>query len=170
MAMGPKTERDQAIRKLAELIGEIRVAMLTTVTEDGALWSRPLLTQRARFDGDLWFITKAESAKVREVQQHRRVSLSYAKPEANAYVTVAGTAQVVSDPKKAEELWDASYQRWFPGGPSDPDLALIRVSAERAEYWEAPTLTWPFVAGFVVTAPDQTDDPEFHARIVLKKD
>ncbi len=168
--MDAQTDHDRAIRKLAELIGEIRVAMLTTVTEDGALWSRPLLTQRARFDGDLWFITRAESAKVREVQRHRRVSLSYAKPEANAYVTVSGTAEVVSDPKKAEELWDPSYQRWFPGGTSDPDLALIRVRAERAEYWEAPTLTWPFVAGFVVMAPGQRDDPGFHAKIVLKKD
>jgi general stress protein 26 len=167
--MSPHTERDQAIRKLAALIGEIRVAMLTTVTEEGALWSRPITTQRARFDGDLWLITKLQSPKAREVRQHRQVSLSYVQPEENIYVSVSGTAELVLDPKKVEELWDSSYRAWFPGGPSDPDLALIRVSVERAEYWDAPALTWPFVAGFVVLAPEQRDNPEYHARVVLKK-
>jgi general stress protein 26 len=168
--MNPQAEREQAIRKLAELIEKIRIAMLTTVSEDGTLWSRPITTQRARFDGDLWFITRLESPKAREVRQHRQVSLSYVRPEENAYVSVSGTAQLVSDPKKAAELWDPSYQDWFPGGPSDPHLVLIRVSVERAEYWDAPALTWPFVAAFVVLAPEQRDDPEFHAKIVLKKD
>ncbi len=168
--MSPHTEREQAIRKLAELIGQIRIAMLTTVTEEGALWSRPITTQRARFDGDLWLLTKLESPKARKVRQHRQVSLSFVRPEQNVYVSVSGTAELVSDPKKAEELWDPSYQCWFPGGPSDPHLALIRVSVERAEYWDAPALTWPFVAGFVVLAPEQRDNPEFHARIIRKND
>jgi general stress protein 26 len=167
--MDPQTEREQAIRKLAELIGKIRIAMLTTITEEGSLWSRPITTQRASFDGDLWFITKLDSPKAREVGLNRRVSLSYARPEENVYVSVSGTAQIVSDPKKAEQLWDPSYQRWFPGGPGDPSLALIRVSVERAEYWDAPALTWLFEAGFVVMAPEQRDNAEFHARIVLKK-
>lgn len=168
--MDSPADRAEAVRKLADLIGEIRVAMLTTVTEDGALRSRPLLTLKCEFDGDLWFITKAESAKVREVEGHPRVSLSYAKPEANTYVAVSGTARVVSDPQKAADLWDPSFQHWFPSGPADPTLALIRITAARAEYWEAPPLTWPFVAGFVVTAPGQWDDPAFHASIVLTND
>jgi general stress protein 26 len=168
--MSRHTEREQAICKLAELIGKIRIAMLTTVTEGSSLWSRPITTQRARFDGDLWLITKLESPKAREVRQHRQVSLSYVNPTENTYVSVSGTAELVSDPEKVKELWDPNYQCWFPGGPSDPHLALIRVSVERAEYWDAPALTWPFVAGFVALAPEQRDNPEFHARIVLKKD
>jgi general stress protein 26 len=167
MAMRPQTERDQAIQKLAALIGEIRIAMLTTVTEEGALWSRPITTQRTVFDGDLWFITKLESPKAREVGLNRRVSLSYVRPQENIYVSVSGMAQIVSDPQKAEQLWDPSYLRWFPGGPDDPSLVLIRVRVERAEYWDAPALTWPFEAGFVVLAPEQRDNPEFHARITL---
>jgi general stress protein 26 len=165
-----QAQREQAVRKLAELIGKIRVAMLTTITEEGSLWSRPLLTQRARFDGDLWFITRLDSPKAREVARNRQVSLSYVRPEENVYVSVSGTAQLVSDPKKVEELWDPSYQGWFPGGPGDPHLVLIRVGVERAEYWVAPDLTWPFVAQFVVLAPEQRDNPEYHARIVLRKD
>ena len=63
-AMNSAIDRDSAIRKLAELIGEIRVAMLATTTEDGSLRSRPITTRQARFDGRIWFFTKRESPKV----------------------------------------------------------------------------------------------------------
>ena len=62
--------RDQAIRTVAEIIGRIRIAMLTTLTGDGAFRSRPITTHGARFDGDLWFLTRMGSAKIEEVRQH----------------------------------------------------------------------------------------------------
>ena len=40
--MDTPMDRDSSIRKLAELIGEIRIAMLTTTTEDGSFRSRPM--------------------------------------------------------------------------------------------------------------------------------
>ncbi len=165
--MNSKTERDQAVRKLAELIGKTRIAMLTTLTEAGAFRSRPVTTHGARFDGDLWFLTRLDSSKLEEVRQHHRAGLTYAKPNDNIYVSISGTAQILVDQSKAKKLWDPGYQTWFPGGPSDPDLALIKVTVELAEYWAAPALTWPLSAGFVVMAPGQRDDPRFHARIVL---
>lgn len=165
--MAHDTEREQAVGKLAALIRQTRIGMLTTLTEEGAFRSRPVTTHGARFDGDPWFLTRVDSAKLDQVRQHRRVGLTYAEPTHNTYVSLSGTAQVVLDRAKAEELWDPSYQGWFPGGPSDPDLALIKVTVERAEYWAAPALTWPLSAGFVVMASDQRDDPWFHASIVL---
>ena len=164
------TEPKSDIDKLAELIAEIRIAMLTTVAENGRLWSRPITTQRAAFDGNLWFITKLDSPKVLEVARHRQVSLTYARPDKNAYVSVSGTAQLVRDSAKAKQLWDPSYESWFPGGPTDPHLALLCVTIDRAEYWDAPALTWPFEAGFVVLDPEQARNPEFHARITWHPD
>jgi hypothetical protein len=34
----------------------------------------------------------------------------------------------------------------------DPDLALLRVDVERAEYWDAPSGTMAEIAGFVKAA------------------
>ena len=97
------------------------------------------------------------------------MGLTYNSPGHNMYVSLSGTARGVVDQKKAADLWDPSYQTWFPGGPHHPDLALIHVSVERAEYWSAPALTWPLAARFVAMAPEHRDDPEFHARIVLHR-
>jgi general stress protein 26 len=165
MPMDRITSRDPKLRKLADLIGDIRFGVLTTIAEDGSLWSRPISTQQATPDGELWFFAKLDSPMANELRHHRRVSLCYAQPVDCSYVSISGTCELISDPSKAEELWDASYQKWLPGGPGDPSLILVRVTVERAEYWDAPSATWPLEAGFAMMPPDKRDDPEHHAQI-----
>lgn len=137
------------IKKLAELIKGIEVAMLTTVAEDGTLRSRPMVTQKAEFDGTLWFFTPAGAPKVGEVGHDRRVNVSYASPDDNRYVSVSGTAELVRDRQKIEELWNPVLKAWFPDGLQDPELALLRVNPERAEYWDSPSSTLVHLVGFV---------------------
>ena len=42
------------------------------------------------------------------------------------------------DPAKAEELWNESLKAWFPDGPHDDGVVLIKVHAGTAEYWDTP--------------------------------
>ena len=56
-------------------------------------------------------------------------------PASDAYVSVSGRASVVEDDARKKRMWSKFAQAWFPGGPEDPDLALIRVQIEEAEYW-----------------------------------
>lgn len=125
------------VKKLGELIEEINIAMLTTVDEDGTLRSRPMGTQQIEFDGDLWFFTGADSAKVEEVRQEQQVNVSYADPKQQRYVSVSGVAQVVRDQQKMKELWNPIFKAWFPEGLDDPNLALLKVHVTKAEYWES---------------------------------
>jgi len=164
------TNRGPKRGKLAELIGDIRFGVLTTIAEDGSLWSRPISTEQANPDGELWFFAKLDSPLANELRRHRRVSLCYAKPVDCSYVSISGTCELISDRSKAEELWDPSYQQWLPGGPGDASLILVRVTVEGAEYWDAPSATWPLEAGFAVLAPEKRDDPEFHAKIEMRNE
>lgn len=132
------SDRQDHIRKLAELIKDVDIAMLTSRKADGSLVSRPLGTQEVEFDGDLWFATGADSEKVAEITADPRVNVSYASKGKNTYVSVAGTASVVRDRAKIDELWSPAMKIFFPGGKDDPNLALIRVRAESAEYWDGP--------------------------------
>jgi general stress protein 26 len=144
-----ETTRDEAIAKLTEFIKDIRIAMLTTQTPEGSLRGRPMATQEAPFDGDLWFFTSAASPKVDEIEEEHHVQLSYASPEDNRYVSVSGRATVVRDRAKAEELWSPAMKAWFPDGLDDPDLALLRVQVEGAEYWDSPSSTMVHIVGLV---------------------
>ncbi len=128
--------REEAIRKIAELISQVPVAMLTTTSSRGWLRSRPMIAQKIPFDGDLWFLTSRSAAKAGDVRDRRQVNVSYASPERDCYVSIAGMATLVTDEERSRQLWYNAYDMWFPKGAADPDLILIRVQAEEAEYWD----------------------------------
>ena len=65
-----------------------------------------------------------------------QVNLAYADIGSNTYVSVAGKAEVVLDRELVKRFWNPHVSAWFPKGLDDPDLALIKVTAEGAEYWD----------------------------------
>lgn len=138
------------IEKLRELIKGVRVAMLTTVEADGHLRSRPMMTQEPDgFDGDAWFFTDHDSAKVGEIERDRHVNIAYSDPDSQRYVSLSGTATLLRDRDKIHELWSPIAKGWYPDGPDDPRLALLRVRVEKAEYWDSPSGRMVQLAGFV---------------------
>ncbi|MES3037661.1 MAG: pyridoxamine 5'-phosphate oxidase family protein, partial [Bdellovibrionota bacterium] len=79
---------DKDIKKLGEMIKGIKIAMLTTVDMDGNLYSRPMMTQEAEFDGTIWFFTSRSSGKIYSMRNDVHVNLSYANTEDNRYVSI----------------------------------------------------------------------------------
>jgi general stress protein 26 len=142
--MSPSEPGDFA--KLGELIRDIRVALLTTVDCDGGLHTRPVQTLQVEADRTLWFFTDWSSPKVDELHHDVRVSLGYADLTKNVYVAVSGSGSLFRDLKKAKQLWSIEQRAYYPAGPEDERLALLRVVIERAEYWIAPGRTSYLVA------------------------
>ena len=130
--MSTPTANPEAIEKVRDLIKGIDTAMLTTVTSEG-LVSRPMKTQEVEFDGDLWFITKKDTSKYEELLHNRHVNVIYAD---SSYVSIRGEAELVQDPAKMKELWNAAYEKLLDVSYDDPSLVLIKVRADTAEYWE----------------------------------
>ena len=141
--------RSDDVRNLGKLIEGIDFAMLTTVCNDGSLRSRPMSTQQFEFDGTLWFFTSTDTAKVGEIQHDQHVNVSYAKPSDQKYISVTGRASLVNDRAKIKELWNPVHKAWFPEGPDDPRLALLKVDVDKAEYWDSPSSTVMHIIGFV---------------------
>ncbi|HEX2902418.1 MAG TPA: pyridoxamine 5'-phosphate oxidase family protein [Jatrophihabitans sp.] len=127
---------DDSTAKLAELLKKFRIAMLTTVDSDGRLTSRPMAVQEAEFDGDLWFFAQRDAHQVANVRTQPEVGVALASKD--AWVSIHGRAAVVDDNAKAHELWNSAVEAWFPDGPDDPNVVLLKVIAEGAEYWDSP--------------------------------
>ncbi len=132
-----ETTRSETLNKLNELIKEIDFAMLTTQEADGTLRSRPMSTQETESDGDLWFFTSIDTAKVDEMKREKHVNVSYADKSNQRYVSVSGRATVLRDQQKINELWSPALKIWFPNGKDDPNLGLIKVRVTEAEYWDS---------------------------------
>lgn len=124
--------------RLKELIESVRIGLLTTVDFNGLLHTRPVETLRCDIDGTLWFFTDHQSPKAHELTHDMRVSVGYADPSKKIYVAVAGHARILRDKVLAAQLWSCAQRAWYPRGPEDEHLCILRVSLERAEYWETP--------------------------------
>ncbi len=127
------TNNQEAIAKVRELIKNIDTAMLTTVSEEG-LVSRPMKTQEVEFDGDLWFLTKKDTGKFHELLRNRQVNVAYA---GKSFVSIRGEAELVEDVDKVKSFWNAAYEELLETTYDDPNLVLIKVNPETAEYWDA---------------------------------
>ncbi len=138
----------EAKQKLWSMIKTIQVAMLTT--DDGThLRSRPMVASQKEFDGTLYFLTRANSPKTDEVEAKERVNVSYADAHRQDYVSLSGRARIVRDRATVDAHWSEAARTWFPKGKDDPDLAVLQVEVEEAEYWDAPSSTMLYAYGYL---------------------
>ena len=124
---------------LRDLVKGIKFAMMVTRDDKGALHSRPMTLQESEFDGDFWFFASRTRGPAPELIRDGSVNLAFANPKSSAYVSVTGRAELSGDRAKMKELWNPMYKAWFEKGLEDPDLTLIRVKVENADYWESPS-------------------------------
>jgi general stress protein 26 len=87
-----------------------------------------------RPDADTYFSTSIESPKIAEIEADPHVLITFQGH--NEFVSIEGTATVVRDRALIDRLWAEDWRLWFPEGRDDPTLCLLKVSAERGEYWD----------------------------------
>lgn len=124
---------------LWDLIKDIKFGMLIHRHRDGTLQGHPLTTQNKSIDEGsvLYFFISQKSDMAGRLREDGNVNVSYADTGADNYVSIAGTASFSNDSAKKEELFTVMAKAWFPGGVTDPDLALLEVRISHAEYWNA---------------------------------
>jgi general stress protein 26 len=123
-------------KKLADIMKDIDICMMTTVGAYGHLHSRPMSNNRnVTWDGDTWFFSRSDSSQVKEIERDANVNLAYSVPDEILFVSVTGRGEIVKDDQKKKELWYEELERWFPKGPEDSEIVLIRVQGRKAAYW-----------------------------------
>jgi general stress protein 26 len=126
------------MEKLKDLIDGMDTAMFTTMTREGRLASRPLRMQEIDDEGAMWFVTDRDSHKAEEIEAHPQVNISFVAPQDNTYVSISGRAGVLFDKARLHDLWSPAMMVFYPDGLDDPDLCVLRVEMESAEYWDSP--------------------------------
>ena len=136
--------------KLREMIKDIDLCMLTTVDESDDLHSRPMsLNSDVDEEGNLWFFTSSNSHKASEIERTPNVNVSFIDTKQQHYVSISGMAELVRDRGKIKELWKPVLKAWFPDGPEQADVALLKVNVRKAEYWDSPSSTISYALSFV---------------------
>ena len=132
----PESAEQRARRRAVEIAQDARFCMLTSAAGNGALHARPMTPQQVTDQLEAWFFVSRSSEQAADVARRPRVNLSF--DGSTDWLSVAGRATVVDDRALVKEMWNPVVEAWFPDGPDDPDLVLLKVDAESAEYWKAP--------------------------------
>jgi general stress protein 26 len=130
-----RTEQQQR-KELYARIKKTKTCLLMTHDAVGGMHVRPMHTQQVEAAGIVWMFMSARGRLAEQIAANPDVLLTYGHPSDGAYAAVRGQAIAVHDIEKAKELWTAVAGAWFPGGPEDPTLALLRVTMSWAEAWE----------------------------------
>lgn len=121
---------------VVEKLREAKWVMLTTALADGTLLSHPMSPQEITDDADVWFFVGLQGGQADALRAGPHVNLAVSK--AGSWLSVAGRAEFVEDRAKVEELWDGEVDAYFEGGKDDPNLGLLRVSTDSAQFWGVP--------------------------------
>lgn len=142
------SERDIA-RACLDLMASAPAAHLATIDAGGRPAIRAMLNLRceARYpnlveifaphDRDflVYFTTNTSSAKMRQIAADPEAAIYYCDADAFHGVQLQGRIEVVSERAITDRLWQAGWERYYPGGPSDPDYAILRLRPACISGW-----------------------------------
>ena len=120
-----------------QIIQSVGVGMLAT-RFGGGLRARPVEPRPDRATGLIWILTDDRSAKDHEIEADPEVALIVIDAGDKAYLSLTARAVVLRDSATVAAVWRESDRTWWPQGPDDPNLRLLRLEPQRAELWDGP--------------------------------
>jgi general stress protein 26 len=133
---------ERSLKDISEKMRDIDFAMLSTMTEGGAIAARPMSNNRqVEFDGDSYFFTLDSTRTVGDIRRDPRVGLSYQGKSGALglkpfFITIEGRGELIDDKGRFAEHWTKDLDSWFREGIDTPGLLLVKVVAERLHYWD----------------------------------
>ena len=160
------------LQKFYELVDDIKIAMMTTRRADGHLESRAMANQKRAEGADLWFVTSADSSKLRDIEYDPHVNLAYYNQKSYEWVSASGIARISRDRAKIAELYAPDWKAWFgeegdprQGTANDPRIVLIAVDVHAAVFLEVnkprPVVLFELVKGWLTG--ERVEPGETHA-------
>ena len=165
-----RSDEAKARETFEEVVDHFDTAMLVTQSADNTLRSRPMRIAANDGSGWLTFVTSIESSVVEEILWDREVNV--AMQSSSRFLSITGAAECTRDPALIADIWNTGWKVWFPGGPEDEDLVIVRLLPERGEYWDSSGmkgLKYLVEAGKALATGQkiEIEDADLHASVDL---
>lgn len=159
--------------KFRDLLRGFNTAVLVTHTGKNAFNARPMAIAAVDDECGLWFITSHDSAKVHEIERNTNVHV-ICQNGWTSCISLAGKATLNFDRSLINELWEPTYQAWFPKGVNDPEIVLIHVIGEQGEYWDNTGLNgvnyvYQAIKAIVTGTTPEVVEGDQHGKVKLAK-
>ena len=121
-------------QRVREILEEARSVLMFTRDAEGELHGRPMSIAKVTDEGTIFFSSSVDSLKVTELGKDKRVDLAFQSK--TQYAHVRATGLVLDDRSLVHQLWQEDWKVWYPGGKDDPQIRIILVEPQSAEYWD----------------------------------
>lgn len=151
--------------KVWDAMHAISICMLTTW--NGSISrARPMGAFFRDEDHTISFLTDARGIKDDEIARFPQVSLTFVDNGAQKYVALSGLGEISNDRAKIRELWSTPAKAWWDS-PDDPNIRVLKVTPEQAEYWEGPGKISSYVKMALAAAVGRRPDMGDHKKIAI---
>ena len=127
----PTHSRDALLAAARDVIAAARYTTLITLDSTGHPQARAVDPFAPDDDFVVWIGTNRRTRKVGEIRRDPRVTLYYFDELSAAYVTIRGTARVVTDSAETARRWKPEWEAFYPDRAAD--YVLIAVTPRRLE-------------------------------------
>lgn len=119
-----------------DLMKDIGFCMLCT--KDGNdVRARPMSAHVVKAENAIYFLTDVRGHKDDEVSSNTNVTLAFANPSGQKYVSLIGEGRISNDRAKIRELWSTPAKAWWKD-ENDPNIRVLTVTPHGAEFWDSP--------------------------------
>lgn len=124
----------ETIKEKAEaMLQRCEVVVLTSVNPEG--YPRPVPMSKIKSEGYsmVWMSTGTDSLKTKDFLRNPKAGVCYF--ENGNSVALTGEIEIVSDEAVKKEMWQDWFIEHFPGGPADPNYAVLKFKGDHATFW-----------------------------------
>lgn len=130
----------EALTKLRELVDKIDIGMLCTYPgDDGYVHSVPMSRQEIDEQGNIWYLFSANSETYKNLQRDKKISILFAHVGDYNFLSINGIATISRDEARIDKYWNKFVEAWFEKGKDDPNIRVLKVNVEDAQYWDNKT-------------------------------
>ena len=119
---------------------------LMTLSQSGGVNARPMgriIPAPSQTGWNLSFLADSRSKKARDIHSTTQVRLIFERGE-DAFLSLAGTAEVIPDAAGIAHRWKPDYDRIFPSAAEKANAVLIDIWAEELRLWIRGLTPEPF--------------------------
>lgn len=125
----------EAREKIKELAESIDFTMMATDLKNQPFHVIPMSTKEVDEAGNIWFLSNKTSEHNQHIERENKTQLIYADKDNFEFLTIFGSAHVVTDRSRIKELYGSTDDTWFEG-ENDPMITALKIVPEYAHYWD----------------------------------
>ncbi len=121
-------------QNVVELIENNHYSKLITFGPDNAPRGRIMTNLPLGKNMVIWFATGLSTSKIKDIKKNSNVSVFVDDADDMTNASIAGKAEIVTDSRLLKKFWQEPFEFFFPGGPTNPDYCLLKITPTKLEY------------------------------------